>query len=416
MKKTNKQYLARIAAAITAAAMLTACGAPAADTDTAAASQSETAESAQSTDTETAATEDSETTEETEEASSDASNETTAEADENGTHTVVDHAGNEVEVPNKITKVVIDQIPILSTYMSYFQGSAPYITGYCGSFKSVISDTVLKNIAPELLESSDTVYAQSDLNIEEIMKLEPDVILYNANNSEHAEILKASGIPSVGFATIGASTDADPLERYKEWLKLLEDVFGEEGKTDDFIAAGDAIVKDVESRIASVAQEDRPSALILWKYSDGVPQVSGQGTFGNYWMKHLGVTDVAAESKGFAQTSMEQIYSWDPDILFLDGPGLQPLKVDDVLSGNVDGADFSSLTAVQNKRVYNTTLGMWNWFTPNPDAPLVLAWLACKTYPEAFEDYPLEDTIKEYYQTWYGYDVTDDELAQMLEY
>ena len=416
MKKTNKQYLARIAAAITAAAMLTACGAPAADTDTAAASQSETAESAQSTDTETAATEDSETTEETEEASSDASNETTAEADENGTHTVVDHAGNEVEVPNKITKVVIDQIPILSTYMSYFQGSAPYITGYCGSFKSVISDTVLKNIAPELLESSDTVYAQSDLNIEEIMKLEPDVILYNANNSEHAEILKASGIPSVGFATIGASTDADPLERYKEWLKLLEDVFGEEGKTDDFIAAGDAIVKDVESRIVSVAQEDRPSALILWKYSDGVPQVSGQGTFGNYWMKHLGVTDVAAESKGFAQTSMEQIYSWDPDILFLDGPGLQPLKVDDVLSGNVDGADFSSLTAVQNKRVYNTTLGMWNWFTPNPDAPLVLAWLACKTYPEAFEDYPLEDTIKEYYQTWYGYDVTDDELAQMLEY
>ncbi len=415
MKKTNKQYLARIAAAITAAAMLTACGAPAADTDTAAASQTETAETAQTAD-DTAAAKDSENTEETEEASSDASTETTAKADENGTHTVVDHAGNEVEVPNKITKVVIDQIPILSTYMSYFQGSAPYITGYCGSFKSVISDTVLKNIAPELLESSDTVYAQSDLNIEEIMKLEPDVILYNANNSEHAEILKASGIPSVGFATIGASTDADPLERYKEWLKLLEDVFGEEGKTDDFIAAGDAIVKDVESRIASVAQEDRPSALILWKYSDGVPQVSGQGTFGNYWMKHLGVTDVAAESKGFAQTSMEQIYSWNPDILFLDGPGLQPLKVGDVLSGNVDGADFSSLTAVQNKRVYNTTLGMWNWFTPNPDAPLVLAWLACKTYPEAFEDYPLEDTIKEYYQTWYGYDVTDEELAQMLEY
>ena len=117
--------------------------------------------------------------------------------DETGTHTVVDHGGNEVEVPNKVTRVVIDQIPILSTYMAYFEGSAPYIVGYCGSFKSVISDTVLKNIAPELLESSDTVYAQSDLNIEEIMKLNPDVILYNAGNSSHAEILKASGIPSI---------------------------------------------------------------------------------------------------------------------------------------------------------------------------------------------------------------------------
>lgn len=115
-----------------------------------------------------------------------------------------------------------------------------------------------------------------------------------------------------------------------------------------------------------------------------MPQVSGQGTFGTYWMKHLGVTDKALEATGFAQASMEQIYSWDPDILFLDGPGLQPLRTEDVLSGNVDGADFSTLTAVKSGRVYNTTLGMWNWFTPNPDAPLVLAWLACNTYPDSF--------------------------------
>ena len=75
-------------------------------------------------------------------------------------------------------------------------------------------------------------------------------------------------------------------------------------------------------------------------------------------MKRLGVTDKALEATGFAQASMEQIYSWDPDILFLDGPGLQPLRTEDVLSGNVDGADFSTLTAVKSGRVYNTTLGI----------------------------------------------------------
>jgi len=215
---------------------------------------------------------------------------------------------------------------------------------------------------------------------------------------------------------VGASTEADPIERYEEWLKLLEQIFNEPGKTDAFVAAGDEIVTDVEARIAEIPQMDRPSALILWKYADGVPQVSGQGTFGTYWMKRLGVTDKALEATGFAQASMEQIYSWNPDILFLDGPGLQPLRTEDVLSGNVDGADFSTLTAVKSGRVYNTTLGMWNWFTPNPDAPLVLAWLACNTYPDAFADYPLGDTIKEYYKIWYGYDVTDDELEEMLLY
>ena len=340
-----------------------------------------------------------------------------AAVDEKGTHKVTDQAGNTVEVPNKITRVVIDQIPILSTYMSYFKGSAPYIVGYCGSFKDTITKTVLKDIAPELMKSSDTVYAQSDLNIEEIMKLNPDVILYNANNASHAQILKESGIPSIGFATVGASTDADPIDRYQQWLELLEDVFNEDGKMNDFKSAGNAIVADVEKRIVAVPQDKRPSAMILWKYSDGVPQVSGNGTFGTFWLKRLGVKDVVVdEAKGFTQVNMEQVYRWDPDILFLDGPGLLSLKTADVIENRVQGTDFSTLSAVKNKRVYDTTLGMWNWFTPNPDAPLVYAWLACKTYPEVFADYPLEQTIKDYYQKWYGYTVTDADMAEMLQY
>ena len=344
-------------------------------------------------------------------------NNSQAAVDEKGTHKVTDQAGNTVEVPNKITRVVIDQIPILSTYMSYFKGSAPYIVGYCGSFKDTITKTVLKDIAPELMKSSDTVYAQSDLNIEEIMKLNPDVILYNANNASHAQILKESGIPSIGFATVGASTDADPIDRYQQWLELLEDVFNEDGKMNDFKSAGNAIVADVEKRIAAVPQDKRPSAMILWKYSDGVPQVSGNGTFGTFWLKRLGVKDVVVdEAKGFTQVNMEQVYRWDPDILFLDGPGLLSLRTADVIENRVQGTDFSTLSAVKNKRVYDTTLGMWNWFTPNPDAPLVYAWLACKTYPEVFADYPLEQTIKDYYQKWYGYTVTDADMAEMLQY
>lgn len=339
------------------------------------------------------------------------------EVDVNGTHTVVDHGGNTVEVPDKITRVVIDQIPILSTYMSYFQGSAPNIVGYCGSFKDTITKTVLKDIAPELMQSADTVYAQSDLNIEEVMKLNPDVIFYNANNASHAQILKSSGIPCVGFATVGGDTEADPLARYQQWLDLLEDVFGEDGKMDNFKNAGNAIIADVEKRIATVLEDKRPSAMILWKYSDGVPQVSGKGTFGTYWLKRLGVKDVVVdEAKGFTQVNMEQVYRWDPDILFLDGPGLLSLKTSDVLNNKVSGTDFSTLTAVKNKRVYDTTLGMWNWFTPNPDAPLVYAWMAYNTYPEAFADYPLKETIKEYYQKWYGYTVTDKDMEEMLQY
>lgn len=72
--------------------------------------------------------------------------------------------------------------------------------------------------------------------------------------------------------------------------------------------------------------------MILWKYANGVPMVSGKGTFGTYWLKRLGVTDVVVkEASGFTQVNMEQVYTWDPDILFLDGPGLLNLKTADVL-------------------------------------------------------------------------------------
>lgn len=334
---------------------------------------------------------------------------------ETGTHTVIDYLGNKVEVPNKIERIVIDQIPILSTYMAYFQGKAPYLVGFSGSFKETISETVLKDICPELNEASETVYAQSDLNIEEIVKLEPDVIFYNANNKKHAEILKKSGIPAVGFATIGGDTTADPITRQIEWLRLLEQVFNEPGKMDTFVDNMNNMASDIETTISTIPQEDRPTAAILFKYQKGVLQVAGKGIFGDFWLKRLGVKNVAGEEKGFAQVSFEQVYDWDPDILFLNGRGLSKISRDEVLNNSVEGADFSPLKAVNDKKVFRTDLGMWNWFTPNPDAPLVLAWLAKETYPEQFKDYDLNAKVKDYYKTFYNYELSDKEVESMFE-
>lgn len=331
-----------------------------------------------------------------------------------GTHKVIDHAGNEVEVPNNIERIVIDQIPILSTYAAYHGGKAPYIVGYAGSLKEVISNTVLKDMAPELLDAQNTVHGQSDINIEEIMKLKPDVIFYNAMNKEHYEQLSKTGIPCIGFATVGGDTPADPINRYGEWLKLLEDVFGEKGKMDDFLAAGNEIVKEVEDRVAKVPENERPTSMILWKYAQGTPIVAGKGVFGDFWLKRIGTKNVAGEAKGFAKVNVEQIYQWNPEILFLDGPGLLDITTQDVFANNVEGFDFSNLNSVKNKRVYNTKLGMWNWFTPNPDGPLVLAWLAQSTYPEYFKDYDLKSKIKEYYKNWYNYELTDEEVQDMF--
>lgn len=404
--KKNNGALSFITAVLMAASM-TACGNTAEQADNTAASDS--THSVQTTAAEAAGESVGEDTEEASEA------DTTT-----GTHRIVDHAGREVDVPDNVTRIVIDQIPILSTYTAYFDGEAPYIVGFCGSFKDTISKTVLKDIAPELMTTADTVYAQSDLNIEEIVKLEPDVILYNAGNTAHQEIFEQAGIPAVGFGTVGNefAGPADPPVRYAQWLTLLEDVFGEDGRKDDFIAAGDAIIKDVAARIDVIPEDERPSAVILAMYSNGTLSVGGGNFFGSYWLDRLGIRNPAAEDglMANAQINVEQLFTWDTDIIYVGGPGLCPFSSGDIMNNDVEGLDITSLSAVKNGRVYDTTLGMWNWYTPNPDAPLVYAWMACRAYPEQFADYPLEDTIREYYKTWYGYDVTDADMAEMLSY
>src|SRR5699024_10939069 len=113
-------------------------------------------------------------------------------SEDSATRTITDHAGNEVVLPKEIKRVVMDQVPILSTYMAYHGGEAPYIVGYAGSLKQVAEKTVLKDIAPELMDADETVHGQSDLNIEEIVKLKPDVIFYNATNKDRYEALSKS--------------------------------------------------------------------------------------------------------------------------------------------------------------------------------------------------------------------------------
>ena len=81
MKKITRRSFLAAMAAVSAAGVLTACGGSGNAASSAAASESASVSS---------------------EAVSSA-----ASADETGTHIVIDHGGNEVEVPNKVTRVVI---------------------------------------------------------------------------------------------------------------------------------------------------------------------------------------------------------------------------------------------------------------------------------------------------------------------
>ena len=121
------------------------------------------------------------------------SEQTTQEASASSTRTITDHAGNEVVLPEKITRVAIDQIPIES----------PYLVGMSAARVKAMSQTIAAEMAPEMMQVDTSYYDKGELNAEALLNLNVDVVFYNAFNKEHGEMFRKAGIPAVGFTTLG---------------------------------------------------------------------------------------------------------------------------------------------------------------------------------------------------------------------
>ena len=159
---------------------------------------------------------------------------------------------------------------------------------------------------------------------------------------------------------------------------------------------------------AACAQVNKDSGALDAEQADAI--VAAGNTFGRYWLSAIGAENVALEiDKAISPVSLEQIYAWDPDVIFLNS--FSAFTAEDILNSTaIEGQDWSQLTAVKNGRVYKLPLGVYYWFPPCSDSPLALQWMAQKLYPELFEDLDIDQEIRDYYKNFYGIELTDEDM------
>ena len=112
-------------------------------------------------------------------------------------------------------------------------------------------------------------------------------------------------------------SDYDCVETYADWIQLLGDIYGEQDTANEIIAEGRSVAEEIKSVTSTIADEDKPKVLILFNYADGVIKTSGSNFFGQYWIETAGGINVAADLSGTPEINMEQVYEWDPDIIFI---------------------------------------------------------------------------------------------------
>lgn len=253
------------------------------------------------------------------------------------------------------------------------------------------------------------------VNIERLLELEPDVVFYAASSTQTRQALDNAGIPAVGFSFTQAGFNT--IENYAGWIKLLEQIFsgGNEAgsaRAAEIIQYGRDMESMVKERLAGLAQEDKPKALVAYYYdeSSGL-QVSGANHFGQYWLDTAGGVNVAAQLDGTPTVNMEQVYQWNPDAIFITN--FSPYLPEDFYNNVISSDDWSPVAAVEAGRVYKFPLGMYRWYPPSSDTPLSLLWMAKTLHPDLFADIDLDQMIRDYFQRFYNVELTAEDLHKI---
>lgn len=326
------------------------------------------------------------------------------------THVVTDGIDREVTLPVNIERIVAGFFPFPSAYF-IATGSLDRLVAISSDSRHAAERSIFSRIAPGILDLPTDHLVDGVLNAEELLKLAPDVYVTHEGNPS-LEVAERAGVPSLALDVLSRG-QGNTIQTFENWMRIIGEVTGETVRTDELIAYANQTLEETRAVMSGLAEEDKPGALFFARLHENDLKINGPGHFGHFWITEAGGNNLAADGfPSFAEISMEQIYALNPEVIFITN--LSPTMPEDLYENRVPGQDWSHVSAVQNKRVFKLPEGVFQWYVPNGDVPLMLKWASQSMHPELYADYDFEADMKAYYQRFYGYALSDEEVVAIL--
>lgn len=313
---------------------------------------------------------------------------------------VEDAAKNKVEVEKKIYKIGITLIPWASVVYAIDGSSEKIVT---------MNPSSMKAYKGNFLEKLDSDFGKIDtkivgqnfvINLEELIKLEPQVMLIWDNQKDEAEKLKALGIAPIMVKN-------KTIEELQAGMKAVGEILGKEIRANEFIELYSKTYQKIKSYENEVKKAKKPKVLYLRDSKLSFAQ--GSDNFIRETLEMAGADNIAGKS-----ISMEEIVATNPDIILLSN--FDPFTPEDLYNNKIKGQDWSQIKAVKEKRVYKTPIGIYRWDAPGVETPLMMEWLAKVIQPEIFKDIKFNSDLKKYFKNYFNYELTDSDVAQILNH
>lgn len=299
------------------------------------------------------------------------------EVSNGNTRVITDGMDRQVAVPKTVKSVVCVGVGALR-YTCYMD-AAGLVCAVEDCEKEPVISRLYNFVNIEKFRDLPVIGTNGNPYPEEIIKAAPDVIVMSKSASVDADDLQAkTGTPVV--VVPGSDTTLD--DAAYETIRILGELYSMESRAAELTAYLNGIQKDLYNRTKDIPEEEKPSVYVggvSFKGHHGFEGTeAGYGPFALIHAKNLADT---TGKQGAFNIDLEQVLSWDPDIIFLDFNGMRLINEDYAKNPNY----YKSLTAVQEGAVYAQISFRSN--ASNLETALADAYYAaCVIYPEQFQD------------------------------
>lgn len=315
---------------------------------------------------------------------------------------VIDDLGREVEIPANLERIVVADLPgLVHTYYAV-NGSTEGLVG--GPKDNALTNNLLPSLYPEVSEISTSFKQSADLNIEELLTLKPDLILYRADIPETVEMIQNTGVPCVAFRTFNLD-NGNTITPVASWYDMIATILGKETNSGKLSKYAHQSVGFVQSRIWDIPQE---KTMAYMTFTPEALKIAGPGVFGSFWSEIIHVEDLGMDFKSsYTVISIEELYKLDPEIIFSCFSSMTP---EEIMSNPL----YANLTAVKNGAVYEAPEGVFTWYGSSTDVPVSAIWHAKMAYPEEFADIDVVEITERYYKEMYEYTLTEQDIQDLF--
>ncbi len=312
--------------------------------------------------------------------------------------TVVDMKGTTVTIPAKVERYIV----LWKSYtgvMAMLDGAE----GLVGCDYDVTKKADGKWLAELCPAASDITVVTEKVTVEEVLALDVDVVFWQSSAcNELAASLIEAGVAAV-------NVDFTDYESMKKSVSLAAEVLGTDAakqKADAYNSNLDAVISTISAKTSTLTDEQKVTVLNLRKLE--TLRADGKDTVADTWINLCGGINVVSANNlsGNQYLNQEQVFEWDPDYIISSNVGDDAEMLTNEL--------YASLKAVQDGHVYTNPQGIFWWNRYSVETPLQLMWAANKLHPELFADVNIVNEAKEFYKEFFGYEITDEGVQQML--